>query len=181
MPGAPFMGARGLVDCKTGANLYGSMRRQLAAYRNADEVWLDNLGNKAAMPEVDFCAVLHLRREYDRGYKLLAVPAEDDDFFAFLTAQEAFHVLQADGKLGGRALYKPLDDGTQPPPLLEDIDVEGFNRCKGKLIKAGLKSLDALAALTEKEARSIKGVGDAAIASCIGVLAANGLAFTKEA
>jgi hypothetical protein len=170
-----------LIDCKTGAHVSASWRKQLAAYRNADEVWLDNFGNKAAMPEVDLCAVLHLRREYERGYKLLVVEAGDPELYDFLTALDHFHGLQGATKLGGRALYKPLDDGTQPPPLLEDIDAEGFNRCKGKLIKAGVKSLDALAALTEKEARSIKGVGDAAIASCMGVLAANGLTFAKEA
>jgi hypothetical protein len=180
LPGRKKPGARGLIDLKTGSKLDASMKRQLAAYRNATEIWVDNLGNKVAMPEVDFCAVLHVRREYDRGYKFLEVEAGPKQYQHFLDDLKSYNNHQEDKKVLGRALYKPLPDGTQPPPLLEDIDAEGFNRCKGKLIAAGLRTLTDLTAHTPASLKALDGVGPAAIKACAALLDDYGLTFASE-
>lgn len=180
LPGRKKPGAMGLIDLKTGAHLDAAMKRQLAAYRNCTEIWVDNLGNKIAMPQVDFCAVLHVRRDYERGYKFLEVEAGEPQFQHFLDGLKTFRGHKADAKLNGRALYKPLPDGTQPPPLLEDIDAEGFNRCKGKLTAAGIRTLGDLAALTSVEALALDGVGKKAVEHCTALLADYGLSFKEE-
>lgn len=170
-------GLRGLIDCKSGKTLDPTMNAQLGAYERADEVWLDSLGNKAPMPAVDFCAVLHLRREYERGYKLLRVPADEDAFEWFLYCQKVLKKQKAQPKIKGRPLYPPLADGSQPPPLLEDVEHDGFGRCRGALLTTGLRSLSDLAGLTEAQCLAIKGIGPKAVVACAGVLSAHGLAF----
>jgi DNA-directed RNA polymerase alpha subunit len=54
-------------------------------------------------------------------------------------------------------LYKPLPDGSQPSPLIEDIDDLG--RARGPLIAAGLRTLEEVLALTDAQLMSIKGIG----------------------
>lgn len=166
-----------LIDCKSGKNLDPSMRAQLTAYRRADEVWVNSLGNKIRMPQVDGCAVLHLRREYERGYKLIEVEADDAAFEWFLDCQQVLRHQAAQPKIKGRPLYVPLPDGSQPPPLLEDVDYAGVNRCRKALAAAGIKSLSDLAARTRADVAAVKGVGPKALDACAELLAQHGLTF----
>lgn len=176
LPGSDKVGLRGLFDLKCGKNLYSAMRKQLAAYERCTEVWVDHLGNKVAMPEVDFCAVVHLRKDYDRGYKLIMVPTGDVEFQRFMNAYRTYRdQVEAGQKLGGTVLYVPLPDGSQPPPLLEDLS-GSFGR--SALIKAGLRSITDLAALTPAEALAIKGVAAKTLTACEALLAVHGLTFS---
>jgi hypothetical protein len=175
-------GARLCLDLKTGANVDATARPQVVGYKRSDHVWVDEMGNKAPMPTVDLCGVVHLRREYRRGYKLLIVPPADEEFYfeQFLHCLEAFRDQDAVKAKRLTPFYPPLADGSQPLPLLEDIEGEGFGRCRRHLAGAGLDDLGDLAALTVAEVRSIKGIGPAAVTACTEVLRQYGLAFKAE-
>jgi hypothetical protein len=182
IPGKPGKGARLCVDAKTGANLDDAHRAQIVSYKNATEVWVDELGNKAEMPEVDLCAILHIRREYKRGYKLFVIPPKDERFYWqwFLNSLTTYKS-QADAQQRRmEVFYPPLDDGSQPLPLLEDLEGDGFGRCRKAFIEAGLQDLSDLAALTRREAFALHGVGKAAIEASDRALARYGLAFKGE-
>lgn len=171
------LGMRLLIDAKTGLVLDKTMRAQLAAYRRATEVWVDDMGNKARMPQVDGVAVLHIRREYERGYKLLDQGGNDDDFGYFLECQKVLRRQKALEKVKGRPIYPPLPDGSQPLPLIEDLDEEGFNRCRSALIKAGVRDVSALAALTIEQVSAIKGIGPKSLPHITTLLAEYGLTY----
>jgi len=172
LPGESEGGRRWLIDAKTGVVLEPTMRAQLAAYRYADEVWLDQLGNKAPMVPVDRCGVLHIRKEYERGYKLISVRAGQDEFSWFQAMTRAYHMgVDMGHKLEGRVHYPPLPDGSQPPPLLEDTEL----RCRSALVKAGIRDLAALAALTPAGWRQVKGVGPKAVDEIAALLIEHGL------
>lgn len=166
----------GLVDVKSGKVLDNLMGAQLAAYRRADSVWLDKFGNTAPMVPVDFAAVLHLRRDYARGYKLLEVPAGGDQFDWFAQMARQYHTGQRLGsKLARKALYPALDDGTQPLPLIEDTDL----RCRGALIAAGILTVDQLIDTAPANMAAIKGVGPKALEDITALL--DGLTAARTA
>lgn len=155
-----------MADVKTGKNLKSTMRAQLAAYRFCTEVWLDDFGNVAPMVPVDRAVVLHLRREYDRGYKLLEVEAGERELEWFDAMARQFHLgKDLGGKLDQRALYPPLPDGSQPPPLLEDVSL----RCRKALIAAGFRSLDELL-VPPARLLAVKGVGPKAMEDIVALL-----------
>ena len=57
-------------------------------------------------------------------------------------------------------MCRPLRaDGTIPPPLLADLDGEGYGRALPPLRKAGITDLDQLAAMTAGQCLKVKGVG----------------------
>jgi hypothetical protein len=159
-------GRRGLVDVKSGVVLDSTMGAQLAAYRRADTVWLDSMGGKAPMVDVDFAAVLHLRQDYARGYKLLEVPAGPEQFDWFTAMARQYHMGLDLGKLERRALYPPLPDGSQPPPLLEDTSL----RCRKALVAAGHTNLGDLLGLTVPTLLAVKGVGPKAVEAIAALL-----------
>lgn len=172
---------RVMIDTKTGATLDKRMNAQMAAYRRCTEVWLDKLGNRAPMPRVDRAAVLHLRTSYGRGYKLLDQPADDSAYAWFLDHLAVLKGEASAPKPTGRPLYPALPDGTQPPPLIEDVDVDGgWNRCRKPLIRAGISSLDELTVLTVAELLSVKGIGEKSITAITDVLAVHGLGLARE-
>jgi hypothetical protein len=106
------------------------------------------------MPHVDRCAVLHLRPE---GAKLVDVtehtPGAHELFLDMLAVLVRREQLPAKP---GRVIYPPLPDGSQPPPLLEDLD--GIPACAA-LIRGGIRRLDQLAAATADDLRALDGVG----------------------
>jgi hypothetical protein len=165
---------RVMGDAKTGAHLDPTMNAQLAAYRHSPEVWLDSLGNTARLPQVDRCVVLHLRTSYERGYKLLEVPADDQAYAWFLSHRDVLRGQAAQPRITGRPLYPARADGSQPPPLVEDIEHDGFNPFRRKLIAAGVRSVDDLAALTAGQLRAIKGIGPKAVDACVELLRTHG-------
>lgn len=172
-----------VIDIKTGANLDATWKQQLSAYRRMKVVWLPN-GQRADMPETNARAVLHLRREYERGYKFFCdsdLDACQTDHQAFLRAHANFRWQHAAKARLGKVLYPPNPDGSQPPPLLEDMDgVDGFSRCRSSLRKAGIRTLGDLAALTVVQAKGISGVGPKALQACTDVLRTYGLSWATE-
>lgn len=168
---------RVLGDAKTGAHLDKTIHEQLAAYWHAEEVWLDDLGSKHRMPRVDRAVVLHLRASYSRGYKLVEATADAAAYERFLARARIVEELRAADRVTGRPLYPSLPDGSQPAPLVEDVDVPGFNPYRSKLIAAGIVRLDQLAALARADVTGIKGLGAKAPAHCETALARYGLTF----
>lgn len=108
-----------LVDFKTGKGVYGEVALQLAAYRHAEFMGLPD-GTEAPMPEVDGCAVLHLR---PKGYELIPVRAGQAEFRAFLYAQQ-IRDFTARGGLGDQALGQPMRPGEAGDPF-EGLPAEG--------------------------------------------------------
>lgn len=172
-----------VVDAKTGALLDWTMRVQQAAYADpGNELWLPN-GQVVPIPTYEGAAVLWLRREFDRGYKLLHVTAAElaEAREAFDDMRRVYDRQQSQRGRPGRVIYPPLPDGSQPPPLVEDVDGHpGFSRCRSKLLGHGLRSLHDIAALTVVQLRGLDGIGPKAAQACIEVLAGYGLALATE-
>jgi len=173
----------GLVDVKSGKHVGTSARPQLSGYDHATEVWVDHLGNKARMPRVKWRAVLHLRPEYRRGYKLRRVDDDPAEWRAawrrFRLALDLYRQQQGD-RFTGSPLYPPLPDGSQPLPLLEDLDSDGLGRCVGPLAKVGVDSVSMLARLTARQVEAVKGIGPKSMVTLHGVLGLYGLEFAEE-
>lgn len=166
---------RALIDCKTGAKIKDEVGLQLAPYRFAREVWLDPFGNRCDVPDVDVCAVLHLRRSYQRGYKLIEVEAGPDQLAQFLTLHRAIRVREAISTLPRTVLRAPGQ-----AELIEDV--YGLSRYARALSTAGLETLSDLAAFTPTDLRAIRGIGPKAIDAIADTLATHPTATTtKEA
>jgi hypothetical protein len=164
----------GIGDAKTGKNLYEkAIREQLNEYGRSDEVWLDGLGNTMEMPEVDFLAVLHIRKDFHRGYKLRLVPWDDKAHERFMYRRAVVEGGHNDTKFTGEVVYPPLPDGSQPPPLIEDVPA--FGRCASALKKAGFISMADFEAQTQADLLSLTGVGPAALKAIGEQLAAKSL------
>lgn len=153
-PRWPFLGTW-TIDTKSGANLDHNMPVQLATYQRAKEIWLP-LGRKVPMLKTDRCGVLHVRPE---GVKLIDVTefATDDAYGRFLRMRAELDAREALPKHIGRVIYPPLPDGTQPPPMLEDLPGA---TCVAILKAAGILRLDDLAGCTRAKLLSLKGIGD---------------------
>jgi hypothetical protein len=169
--------ARILGDAKTGAALDKTIHEQLAGYLFSDEVWLDDIGSVAPMPAVDLAAVLHLRTSYTRGYKLLEAEIDQDTYPRFLGRVQQIRQVREAARVTGRPLYPSRPDGSQPPPLVEDVDVPGFNLYRGKLVAAGIADLEQLAQVGYAGVQRIKGLGPKAPDACAKALAKHGLHF----
>lgn len=167
--------ARYLIDTKTGKKVDADANEQLSAYRRCREVWID-LGNIERMPMVHGAAVLHLRTTYSRGYKLLSQPADVAAFRRFLARREVLAGFAEQPKPRGRPLYPALPDGTQPAPMIEDLDEDGgFNRVRKPLIAAGVERLDDLVVFTAADLLAVRGIGSKALDAIRSTLAARGL------
>lgn len=185
----------GLVDCKTGKHLEEAARAQMAAYRRA-EVLLLPFGREMPVPAVDFTAILHLRGEYGRGYKLIRTDMDDEgndldgpawDWFTTCVKQLAGQREQV--QVRGYPIYPPTVDGGQPLPLLEDLVHPGLGRFVKPLAAAGIRSLHDLALFTgaelqggkrKRDDKGVRGIGEKAIPVLRDVLAAWGMAFRDE-
>lgn len=162
------------IDVKTGKSVPDDVEEQLAAYRYADEVWLPQ-GGRAAVPEWDGAAVLHLHA--DGTYDLVEVEADVVAFGRFLKALELFEARNAVGKRRHRALRVPGPDGVVPVHL---EDVEGLGRCRKALNAAGYVTLADLSRRTAAELLELDGVGKGAVAAVTAALEAHGLALRVE-
>jgi hypothetical protein len=95
---------RVLGDTKTGKDVYPEAALQLSAYRNGEFIGLAD-GTEAPMPQVDSCAVLHLRPD---GYSLVPVVADEEVFRAFLFVREVFRFQESiSRRVVGEALVPP--------------------------------------------------------------------------
>ncbi|MGQ0671028.1 MAG: PD-(D/E)XK nuclease family protein [Actinomycetota bacterium] len=84
-------GRRLLIDYKSGKGVYPEVGLQLAAYRYAETFLGMPDGSEAPMPEVDGCAVVHLRPK--AGYEFIPIRADEEIFRAFLYVREVFRFL----------------------------------------------------------------------------------------
>ncbi len=101
-----------LVDYKTGKGVYPEVALQLAAYRYADTFLGAPDATETTMPEVDGCAVLHLRED---GYELVPVRVNDDTFTTMQYARE-MHRWQIEGSkeaIGGPNMLPRLEAGDE--------------------------------------------------------------------
>lgn len=99
-----------LLDFKTGADVYPEVRWQMAAYRHGGPMGvyseLGGLIGTEPMPEVDACAVLHLRG--DGTYALIEVEAGLAEFEDFAQLRWAWAAQQRLGKKVGDELRPPI-------------------------------------------------------------------------
>lgn len=163
-----------LIDAKSGQNLDAWMPVQLGTYASATEVWLP-FGQKARMPRVDRAAVLHLRPE---GYKMIPVeidpvdPTDEPPYDVFRRMLRQYAWSKSAPRRIGRPLYPPLPDGSQPPPLLEDLDDVP---ARGPLAAAGIRAIDHLAAFPPDKALALTGFGPGSLVKVHGLLTLHGL------
>ncbi len=101
-----------LVDFKTGKGVYPQVALQLAGYRYADTFLGGPDASETEMPEVDGCAVLHLRPD---GYDLIPIRVDDDTFTTLQYTRE-MHRWQIEGSK--EAVGAP----NRPPRLVLDDD-----------------------------------------------------------
>lgn len=172
-----------LIDLKSGRTVDRTTPVQLEAYRRMRQVVLP-LGVRAEMPAFERTAVLHLRPDYARGYKLLPMPCGPRQWSAFLDARRQLATLEALPAVGRRADYPPswdADGALLPPPVLpmvEDVETTGFPRAV--LAGAGMEWLTDLTQFTADELLAVKGVGPKRVDAIRAALAAYGLALVGE-
>jgi hypothetical protein len=169
------------IDNKTGRHLDVTYREQQAAYRRAAECALP-LGQVVPMPPTDAAAVLHLRPEFDRGYRLMLVSRDNDAraWATFTRALEVFRDREAARAKPGKVVYPLRADGTMPPPQLADLDGEGYGRALSPLIKAGITDLDQLTAVEAGDLLAVKGIGGQVLKTIRLMLADHGLHLSGE-
>jgi hypothetical protein len=170
------------MDTKTGAHLGPEVLAQLAPYERFPHLWLRN-GQIVRKPKVDRCAILHLRSSYSRGYKLMVVTPEELalGWEWWLKCRDQVAAGELVPKRFGHALYPPLPDGSQPPPMVEDLtSYPGCSRAVKPLVAAGLVWMAEVAVLHRADVRAIKGVGPKTVDALAGVLAEFGLTFAGE-
>ena len=73
----PGAGVTSCVDVKTGKHLDATVPEQISSYRRMKEALLP-MGQIVPMPPTECGAVLHLRPEYERGYRLMLISGEKD-------------------------------------------------------------------------------------------------------
>jgi hypothetical protein len=171
-----------LLDVKTGAHLDAGILAQLGPYWKFPHLWLRS-GQIVRKPRTDLAAILHLRPSYSRGYKLLVVTPEELtvgwDWWQAMRAQLA--VSKDVPSKFGAVLYPPLPDGSQPPPMVEDLrSYAGCSRVVNPLLAAGIVHLADLADLDREDVAQIKGVGPKTLTALIDVMAVHGLTFRSE-
>ena len=67
-----------------------------------------------------------------------------------------------------------------PPPLLADLDGEGYGRAPGALIRAGVRDLEQVAGMTAGQCLAVKDVGKKTIDVIRRMLADHGLHLAGE-
>jgi hypothetical protein len=169
------------VDVKTGKYLDCTVREQIASYRRMLEALLP-MGQIVPMPKTDAGAVLHLRPEYDRGYRLMLVAGADDEraWDTFTSALAAYHGRKGVKAKPGKVVYPLRPDGTMPAPLLADLDGEGYGRVLSPLTKAGIADLEQLAALDKGDCLAIRGIAGKSLTIIRRMLADHGLSLRGD-
>lgn len=177
----PGTGVTPCVDFKTGKYLDESMPEQIAAYRRATVARMP-LGDLITMPPTECGCVVHLRPEYERGYRLILISNEDDAkaWNRFRRAVELFEGRKAAKAKPGKVCYPLRPDGTIPQPRIADLDGEGYGRVLSPLMRAGIEDLEQLAAMTEGQCRQVKGIGAKSIDIIRLMLADHGLSLAGE-
>lgn len=96
--------ARGLFDWKTGkSGIFGDVALQLSPYRFSEHLVLPD-GEVIPMPEVDFCAGIHLRAD---GYDCKPLECTDDVYRDFLYVKEVARIVAGLPDLVGESIDPP--------------------------------------------------------------------------
>jgi hypothetical protein len=165
---------RTLLDLKSGKHLPAWLPLQIEGYWHCTEVWLP-LGERALMPGFDTAGCLHLRPRYHRGYKLRQVVPSEAAWGEFRRRAASIRWRETQ-KPVMPVHYPPLQDGTQPLPLLEDMPL----RARGALAAAGLVHLADLTEFTATDLLAVRGVGAQTVQRIQELLGDYGLTLTGE-
>lgn len=96
--------SRGLFDWKTSkSGIFGEVALQLAPYRFSEFMILDD-GTTADMPQVDFCAGIHLR---PNGYSCIPLVCDRDVYRDFLYVKETARIVDGLRDLVGDPIEPP--------------------------------------------------------------------------
>jgi hypothetical protein len=171
------------IDVKTGKNPDKTWREQIAAYRHAPEADPTRLGDLVPMPATDAGAVLHLRPEYPRGYRLNLISGAADAraWNRFRRDVEIFQGRKEENAKPGKVCYPLRADGTIQQPRIADLDGEGYGRALSPLVKAGVEDLEQLAAMTAGDCLKIKNIAGKTLDIIRVMLADHGLHLAGEA
>ena len=177
----PGASVRPCIDVKTGKHLDVTVPEQIGSYRRMRQALLP-LGELVPMPRTDCGAVLHLRPEYPRGYRLMLVSGADDAaaWNRFRRAVELFEGRSAAKGKPGKVCYPLRADGTVRQPLIADLDGDGYGRALAPLAKAGITDLEQLAAMDAGDCLKVKGVGGKVLDIIRTMLADHGLHLKGE-
>jgi hypothetical protein len=94
----------GLFDWKTSkSGIFGEVALQLAPYRWA-ELLIDPDGEIRPMPDVDFCAGIHLRPD---GYSVVPLTCDEDVYRDFLYVKEVARIVDGLRDLVGEPIEPP--------------------------------------------------------------------------
>ena len=126
--------------------------------------------------------MLHLRPEYERGYRLMLIAGEKDAaaWNRFRRAVEIFRGRAEAKAKPGKVCYPLRADGTIQQPRLADLDGEGYGRALSPLIKAGIDDLEQLAAMDDGQLLALKGVGGKTVETVRVMLADHGLHLRRR-
>lgn len=96
--------SRGLLDWKTSrSGIFGDVALQLAPYRHSEFLILPD-GDVIDMPEVDFCAGIHLRPD---GYTCVPLNCDDDTYRDFLYVAQVARIVDGLRDLVGEPIVPP--------------------------------------------------------------------------
>jgi len=140
------------------------------------------MGELVPMPPTKWSAVLHLRPEYERGYRLMLISGKRDALAwnRFRRAVEIVRGRQDEPAKPGRVCYPPRPDGTIPGARISDLDGEGYGRILTPLTRARIGDVEQLAAMTEGQCLQVKGIGPKSISTIRLMLADHGLSLAGE-
>lgn len=97
--------ARGLLDWKTSrSGIFGEVALQLTPYRFSDFLVLPD-GEVTHMPDVDFCAGIHLRPD---GYTFVPLECTEDVYRDFLYVKEVARIVDGLRDLVGEPIVPPV-------------------------------------------------------------------------
>jgi hypothetical protein len=180
----PGPGVRGCFDVKTGKHLSVTWPEQVGTYRRCPQCLLP-LGDLHPTPPTEFGAVIHLRPEYPRCYRLMLISGADDAaaWNRFQLAAQVYHGRRAAKAKPGKVCYPLRADGTIQQPRIADLDGEGYGRAVGAFGKAGLGGidLDQLAGMSAGQLLKVKHIGGATVDGARIMLADHGLHLKDEA
>ena len=177
----PGTGVTPCIDVKTGKHPEVTWREQVASYRRMKQALLP-MGEIVPMPATECGAVLHLRPEYERGYRLMLISGAGDAaaWNRFRRAAELFQGRAGVKAKPGKVCYPLRADGTIQQPRLADLDGEGYGRALSPLIKAGIDDLEQLAAMDDGQLLALKGVGGKTVETVRVMLSDHGLHLAGE-
>jgi len=109
--------SRGLFDWKTSkSGIFGEVALQLAPYRFSEFMLLDD-GTTVEMPQVDFCAGIHLRPD---GYSCVPLVCDRDVYRDFLYVKETARIVAGLRDLVGDPIEPPIASRYQLTRVVEE-------------------------------------------------------------